>query len=110
MQNKYNNETVISVTGPIKGQYLTLTLPWDANAEEWVDVFKTILTHQTFAPKTIAEIFCDDNCPCEEPDCSDEELEIDCYDFSSIEGIRKMINKECDSCDCYDPTSYKYEN
>lgn len=56
-------DTVISVTGPTEGKHLSLILPWDANLEDWVTAFKTILTHQTFGAESIREIFADEDYP-----------------------------------------------
>ena len=36
---------------------LQLTLNWDADIEDWVDAFKTILIHQTFCEDTVKELF-----------------------------------------------------
>jgi len=52
------SEIYISVSGGAEeNKSLSLTLPWDANIEDWIDVFKIILTHQTFTPQTICELF-----------------------------------------------------
>lgn len=36
---------------------LQLTLNWDADVDDWVDAFKTILIHQTFGEDTVKELF-----------------------------------------------------
>ena len=36
---------------------LQLTLNWDADINDWVDAFKTILIHQTFGEDTVKELF-----------------------------------------------------
>ena len=36
---------------------LQLTLNWDADINDWVDAFKTVLIHQTFCEDTIKELF-----------------------------------------------------
>jgi hypothetical protein len=52
------SEIYINVSGGAdETKTITLTLPWDADIEDWEDAFKTILTHQTFAPQTISELF-----------------------------------------------------
>jgi hypothetical protein len=51
------NRIEINIKGPKDGQEMSCFLPWNANIEEWKDVFKTILTHQTFAPETIKDLF-----------------------------------------------------
>ena len=38
---------------------LTLTLNWDADLEDWIAAFKTILMHQTFCEDSIKEVFAD---------------------------------------------------
>ena len=55
---KEYSEIYISVSGGAEaGKSISLTLPWDAGISDWVDSFKTILTHQTFTPETIDEVF-----------------------------------------------------
>ena len=36
---------------------LQLTLNWDADVDDWVDAFKTILIHQAFSEDTVKELF-----------------------------------------------------
>lgn len=50
---------------------LQLTLNWDADVDDWVDAFKTILIHQTFGEDTVKELF--------EPwhECCEVETEIE---------------------------------
>lgn len=55
------NRTEITVKGPQEDHEITIFLPWDANIEDWEDAFKTILTHQTFAPELIKELFYDES-------------------------------------------------
>ena len=54
---KQPSEIYIDVRGPNENKSLSLTLPWDSNLEDWKEVFVTILTHQTFSPETIKELF-----------------------------------------------------
>ena len=62
------NRIEIRVTGPKEGQEMSAFLPWDAHIDEWKDVFKTILTHQTFSSSTIEDLFTQEDCPLyEEP-------------------------------------------
>jgi hypothetical protein len=42
--NKFNSE-------------LQLTMNWDANLDDWIGAFKTILIHQTFAEDSVKELF-----------------------------------------------------
>jgi len=39
---------------------LQMTLPWDANLEDWTHAFKTILFWSTFSPENIDEVFYDE--------------------------------------------------
>lgn len=36
---------------------MELEIPWDADIEDWVNVFKTVLIHQTFSEDTVKELF-----------------------------------------------------
>lgn len=47
----------INISGPKPNQNLSLTLNWDANLEQWVDVFKTILINQTFPLDVVKDLF-----------------------------------------------------
>lgn len=60
MQQKFK-KIEIKVCGPREGQELSMSLPWDANIEDWRDAFKVILTQQTFSPDTINELFYDED-------------------------------------------------
>ena len=55
MNNKDRIE--IRVSGPSKDHELGIFLPWDANIDDWISAFKTILIHQTFPEDTIKELF-----------------------------------------------------
>lgn len=55
---KNYSEIYISVSGGAEeGKSISLTLPWDAGIDDWVETFKTILTHRTFTTQTINEVF-----------------------------------------------------
>lgn len=55
---KLYSKIYINVSGEAnENKSLSLTLPCDANIDDWADVFKTILIHQTFTPQTICELF-----------------------------------------------------
>ena len=56
---KENSTIDISVYGP-DSHVLSITLPWDANMEDWVNTFKTILIHQTFTLEAIKDVFFDE--------------------------------------------------
>jgi len=47
-------DITISMNDP-DGQRLTLTIPWDSNAETMVDTFRTIMFWLTFSPSLIEE-------------------------------------------------------
>lgn len=53
------SKTTIIVNGYKHNRSLQLTLNWDADIDDWVDAFKTILIHQTFAEDTVKELFQD---------------------------------------------------
>lgn len=36
---------------------MEVEIPWDASIEDWVNVFKTVLIHQTFSEDTVKELF-----------------------------------------------------
>jgi hypothetical protein len=52
-----NKKIKIKVEGHELNRSIELTLNWDADIEDWKEAFKTILTHQTFHPQTIEELF-----------------------------------------------------
>ena len=58
---KKPSEIYIDVRGPNENKSLSLTLPWDSNLEDWKEAFVTILTHQSFAPETIKDLFYDES-------------------------------------------------
>ena len=56
----YNNKTPIKIT--VEGGYfpdssIQITINPESTISDWVNVFKTILTHQTFAQDSITELF-----------------------------------------------------
>jgi len=70
---KENKKEPIKITvegGPCPDRSLQLTLHAYSTIEEWIDTFKTILIHQTFAEDTVKELFevteccnqCNDKC------------------------------------------------
>jgi len=55
---KKPSEICINVSGGTEeAKSISLTLPWDSNIEDWKEAFVTILTHQSFAPETIRDLF-----------------------------------------------------
>ena len=52
-----DKKITIKVDGYKLNDSLQLTLNWDANINDWVNAFKTILIHQTFDEETIKELF-----------------------------------------------------
>ena len=57
MENLLGKKITIKVDGHQLNKSIELTLNWDADINDWKDAFKTILTHQTFDPQTIEELF-----------------------------------------------------
>jgi len=73
----YDKPTPIRIT--VEGGFnpyrkLELTMSSFADINDWIDAFKTILIHQTFAEDTVKELF--------EEDCSsipeEEEVNVQC--------------------------------
>ena len=54
---KNNSITVTVVNNKYLNRELCLTMNWDADINDWIETFKTILTHQTFCPENIKELF-----------------------------------------------------
>ena len=52
-----DNKTTIKVEGYRLNDSLQLTLNWDADINDWIGAFKTILIHQTFDEDTVKELF-----------------------------------------------------
>ena len=52
-----NKKIKIKVESYQLNKSIELTLNWDADINDWIETFKTILTHQTFCPETIKELF-----------------------------------------------------
>ena len=76
----YDKTTPIKITvegGLAPDRTLQLTLNAYSTIEEWIETFKTILIHQTFAEDTIKELFDRDyNESCYDPD-EDDDCSID---------------------------------
>jgi hypothetical protein len=51
------SKTTIIVNGYKHNSSLQLTMNWDADLDDWVNAFKTILIHQTFTEDTVKELF-----------------------------------------------------
>jgi len=56
-----DDKTTITVDSYIHNKSLLLTLNWDANVDDWITAFKTILIHQTFCEDSVKELFEDKN-------------------------------------------------
>ena len=52
-----DNKTTIKIEGYRLNDSLQITLNWDANINDWVNAFRTILIHQTFDEETVKELF-----------------------------------------------------
>lgn len=52
-----DNKTTIKIEGYRLNDSLQLTLNWDADINDWVNAFRTILIHQTFPEDTVKELF-----------------------------------------------------
>jgi len=63
MDIKDKRITVTVVNHTKYNSELMLSLNWDADLDEWVSAFKTILMHQTFCEDSIKEVFVDPNQP-----------------------------------------------
>jgi hypothetical protein len=57
MDIKDKRITVTVVNHAKYNSELQLSLNWDANLDDWVSAFKTILIHQTFCEDSIKELF-----------------------------------------------------
>ena len=57
MDIKDKRITVTVVNHAKYNSELLLSLNWDANLDDWVAAFKTILMHQTFCEDSIKELF-----------------------------------------------------
>jgi len=51
------SKTTIIVNGYKHNSSLQLTMNWDADLDDWVNAFKTILIHQTFTEDSVKELF-----------------------------------------------------
>ena len=56
IQNK-DKKTTIKIEGYRLNDSLQLTLNWDADINDWVNAFRTILIHQTFPEDIVKELF-----------------------------------------------------
>lgn len=52
-----DDKITITVEGYKHNNSLQLTLHWDADIEDWVSAFKTILIYQTFTEDSVKELF-----------------------------------------------------
>ena len=52
-----DKKTTIKIEGYRLNDSLQITLNWDADINDWVNAFKTILIHQTFDEETVKELF-----------------------------------------------------
>ena len=52
-----DNKTTIKIEGYRLNDSLQITLNWDANINDWVNAFRTILIHRTFDEETVKELF-----------------------------------------------------
>ena len=52
-----DKKTTIKIEGYRLNDSLQLTLNWDADINDWVNAFRTILIHQTFSEDTVKELF-----------------------------------------------------
>lgn len=57
MENLSGKKITVKVDGFKLNKSIELTLNWDADLNDWRDVFKTILMHQTFDSQSIEELF-----------------------------------------------------
>jgi hypothetical protein len=70
----YEKKTPIKVTvegGFCPDKKIELTMSAEANLSDWIEVFKTVLTHQTFTEETIQELFSDN-------EYTEGDIDIDC--------------------------------
>jgi hypothetical protein len=73
----YDKKAPIKITiegGLAPDRTIQLTLNAYATIEEWIETFKTILIHQTFAEDTIKELFDRDY----DESCYDADIDDDC--------------------------------
>jgi len=57
MSPSKEDKITVKVESFTHNKSLQLTLNWDADINDWVDAFKTILIHQTFSEDTVKELF-----------------------------------------------------
>lgn len=51
-----DKKTTITVNGYKLNSSLQLTMNWDADIDDWINAFKTILIHQTFCEDSVKEL------------------------------------------------------
>ena len=61
MIHNTDKKTTIKIEGYKLNDSLQITLNWDADINEWINAFKTILIHQTFHEDTVKELFDEGN-------------------------------------------------
>lgn len=59
--NQSNDAIEVRVIVPKDNKEIYIYMPWDANLDDWIITFKTILIHQTFSEDTVKEVFCDES-------------------------------------------------
>jgi hypothetical protein len=96
---KQPSEIYIDVRGGLhEGKSICLTLPWDANLEDWKEAFVTILTHQTYSPDTINELFYDESAE------ADKEYlcQLDFDPISSKPNLSSLFERKFDDSSTFD--------
>jgi hypothetical protein len=77
MSPSKEDKITVKIESYLPNKSLQLTLNWDADIDDWVEAFKTILIHQTFCEDTVKELF--------EPwhECMEDKREIDSQSTSA---------------------------
>jgi len=57
MSPSKEDKITVKIESYLPNKSLQLTLNWDADINDWVEAFKTILIHQTFGEDTVKELF-----------------------------------------------------
>lgn len=84
------DKITIKIESYLPNKSLQLTLNWDADIDDWVEAFKTILIHQTFGEDTVKELF--------EPwhECDEEKREKEINDsFMKDQYQRLSLKTSC---------------
>ena len=55
--NEHNNKVKITVENLYDDKKLEVTINRFADVNDWIEVFKTIMIHQTFAHETVKDLF-----------------------------------------------------